>query len=153
MGIGLRRPALGTVLGGLALFVALGGVSAADQAVTSAAKKISGNSLKKGSVKGSKLARNSITGAKVKDGSIARADLAAGVAGTGPAGPAGPKGDPGPPAMLAPATGDVTGTYPALEIAPGKLTGQDVGGFAGVLADLPIGMLDAGQCSTRRAPR
>ena len=42
----------------------------------------------------------------------------------------------------------MTGTYPALEIAPGKLTGQDVGGFAGVLEDLPIGMLDAGECST-----
>ena len=75
------------MLGATALFVALGGVSAADQAITSAAKKISGNTLKKGSVKGSKLARNSITGAKIKDGSIARADLAAGVAGTGPPGP------------------------------------------------------------------
>ena len=42
----------------------------------------------------------------------------------------------------------MTGTYPALEIAPGKLTGQDVGGFAGVLEDLPIGMLGEGDCST-----
>jgi hypothetical protein len=89
-----RRPSLGTVLGGAALFVALGGTSYA--AVKLPAKSVGATQLKTSAVTSSKIASNAVTSAKIKDGSLVLKDFKAGQLPTGGgAGAAGPKGDPG----------------------------------------------------------
>ena len=91
---------LGASLGGLALFVALGGNALAADAVASVAKLVTGAQVKDGS----------LTGRDIHDGSLTARDFAAGALGagkdgapgpqgpqgaTGASGPAGPKGDTG----------------------------------------------------------
>src|SRR5687767_8996533 len=79
----------------LGLFVALGGTSQAQEAVSSAKRLITGKQIK----------NNAITSSKVKNGSLLVKDFkkgqlpkgAQGAKGDpGPAGPQGPQGDPGP---------------------------------------------------------
>jgi hypothetical protein len=60
---------VGVVLASLALFVSLGGVSAA-------ASAINGTLLKKGTVTGTQIKNSSLTGAKIKNKSLGSADLA-----------------------------------------------------------------------------
>lgn len=110
-----RLPSPATVLAGLALFVALGGVSAASDAVASVARSITGKQIKNGSVTGADVKDGSVTGRDVKDRSIAKRDLAqdALVAGPqGPPGPQGPKGDSGDPGAAGPA-GPFPGRLPS----------------------------------------
>ena len=56
----IRRPSAATALASLALFVALGGVSAAQDAATSAVRKINGSTIKDRSVTATKLARGTL---------------------------------------------------------------------------------------------
>lgn len=66
-----RRPNaghVGVVLASLALFVSLGGVSAA-------ANAINGKLLKKGSVSGSKIKNNTLTSSKIKNKTVSVSDL------------------------------------------------------------------------------
>jgi hypothetical protein len=71
-----RKPSPGTVLGGLALLVALGGTSYAA-------------TLPRNSVGTAQLKRNAVTSAKVRNGSLLRGDFRSGQLPQGPAGPRG----------------------------------------------------------------
>lgn len=141
----LPRPAAATPIAILALFVALGGVSAAEDAVTSAKRMISGSKLKDGSVTARKIAPGTITGRQIKQGSLSSGDLAASlrgqIAAPGPAGPTGPKGDPGP--NVVPGNGVVSPN-----VKDGSLDGGDVGRFVGKLNDLDFGILNLGTCKS-----
>ena len=119
-----RRPSLGTVLGGAALFVALGGTSYA--AATLPAKSVGAAQLRTSAVTSKKLAANAVTSAKVKDGSLVLKDFKAGqLPAGGGAGPAGPKGDPGAKGEKG-EKGDVGPAGPLLDALPSgrTLTGQ-----------------------------
>ena len=72
------------VMASIAVFVALGGTSAAAVA------------LKKNSVGTKQLKKNAVTSTKVKNGSLAAGDFKAGQLKRGPAGPQGATGQPGP---------------------------------------------------------
>ncbi|MFT4262546.1 MAG: hypothetical protein QM572_04140 [Nocardioides sp.] len=77
-----RRPALGTLLGGTALIVAVVGSGG----VAEAKKLINGGLIKP----------NTVTGKQIKDGTVTAADLAKGVLPTAGAAVAGPQGAQGP---------------------------------------------------------
>ncbi len=84
------------LVGYVALFVALGGVSYA--AVTLPRNSVGSAQIKPGAVKSSDLGTNAVTSAKVQDFSLLKQDFAAGqlsAGAPGPAGPGGPKGDTG----------------------------------------------------------
>jgi len=92
----IRRIGSAHVIGGIALFVALGGTSVAKEAVHAF---ITGADVRNGSLTGRDVRNRSLTGRDVRDRSLTAADLAPGVlraGATGPAGPQGPAGPPGP---------------------------------------------------------
>ena len=78
----VKRPSLGTVLGGLALMVALGGTAYAA-------------TLPRNSVGTKQLKANAVTSAKVKNKSLKAVDFASGQLPAGARGPQGPAGAPG----------------------------------------------------------
>jgi Collagen triple helix repeat (20 copies) len=88
------------VVAGVALIVALGGVSYAAAVLpknsvgTAQLKKnaVTGAKLKRNAITGAKLRKNAVTSAKVKNGTLLADDFKPGQL---PAGPQGPKGDPG----------------------------------------------------------
>jgi hypothetical protein len=88
-----RRPSLGTVLGGAALFVALGGTSYA--AATLPAKSVGAPQLRTSAVTSTKIKANAVTSSKVRDGSLLVKDFKAGQLTGAGAGAPGPKGDTG----------------------------------------------------------
>ena len=90
-----RRFISAHLLGGLALFIALGGTSVAQTAV----RAITGADVRNGS----------LTGRDVRDRSLTRADLAPGVLRKGSAGPAGPQGPAGERGPAGPAGPDLAG--------------------------------------------
>jgi hypothetical protein len=141
----LRRPSAATVLASLALFVALGGVSAAQDAVTSAAKKISGATIKDRTIKARQIANSAITTTQIKNGTIAAGDLNAALttqlAKVGAPGPKGDTGAPGP--NVVPADGVI-----AAGVKDGSLSARDVGRYATTLNDLPFGIVNNGTCSS-----
>ena len=148
----LRRPSAATVLASLALFVALGGVSAAQDAVTSAAKKISGATIKDRSIKARQIANSTLTGTQIKNGSIGAGDLDAALtaqlATVGAPGPKGDKGDAGAPGPnVVPADG-VT----AAGVKDGSLSARDLGRYATTLNDLDFGTVNNGTCKRSRRP-
>jgi hypothetical protein len=79
------------LVGYIALFVALGGVSYA--ALKLPANSVRSRQISNGQVKNADLAHNAVTSTKVKNGSLLSADFKAGQL---PAGAQGPKGDTGP---------------------------------------------------------
>ncbi len=92
-----RKPAPGTVIGTIALILAMSGTSYA--AATLSANSVRSKQIKNGQVKTADLARNAVTSGKVKNGSLLSADFKPGqlVSGApGPVGPIGPKGADGP---------------------------------------------------------
>lgn len=147
----LRRPSLATVIASLALFVALGGVSVAQDAASSAVKKISGSSIKDRSVKAKQIARNTITGAEIKNGSINAGDLdapltakLATVGAPGPAGPAGPAGAAGAPGpTVVPADG-----VDASKVKDFSLGARDVASVATTIQDLDFGTVNPSTCKS-----
>jgi len=147
----LRRPSPAVVLASLALFVALDGVSAAQDAASSAVRKISGATIKDRSIKAKQIARSTLTSAEIKNGSIGAADLdapltakLATVGATGPAGPAGPTGPAGPAGpTVVPADG-----VDASKIKDFSLAGRDVGSVATTLNDLPFGTILGNSCKS-----
>jgi hypothetical protein len=80
------------IVGYIALFVALGGVSYA--ALKLPANSVRSPQIKNGQVKNADLAHNAVTSTKVKNGSLLATDFRAGQL---PAGAPGPKGDTGAP--------------------------------------------------------
>jgi hypothetical protein len=141
----LRRPSLATVLASLALFVALGGVSVAQEAVSSAAGKISGSSIKDRSIKARQIARSAITSAEIKNGAIGAADLDAPLTAKlattgapGPAGPAGATGATGPAGPAGPTVVPANGVD-ASTVKDASLAARDVGRVAtSVLLDFAV---------------
>lgn len=124
-----RRPSLGTVLGGTALFVALGGTSYA--AATLPAKSVGATQLKTSAVTSAKLKAGAVTSAKVKDGSLLLKDFKAGQlpgGGSGAAGATGPKGDTGAKGDKG-ATGDTGPAGPLLDVLP---SGRSLTGYFAV---------------------
>lgn len=100
-----RKPSAGTVLGGLALLVALGGTSYA--AV---------NQLPRGSVGTLQIRNGAVTSIKVANGTLRRLDFAPGTLLSGPAGPQGPQGPAGATGPAGPAgTVDTTQFYKKTE--------------------------------------
>jgi hypothetical protein len=100
-----RRPSAGTVLGGLALLIALGGTSYA-----------AANQLPRGSVGTLQLRNGAVTSIKVLNGTLRRADFAPGTLLSGPAGPQGPQGPAGATGPAGPAgTVDTTQFYKKTE--------------------------------------
>ena len=122
----LRSQRLGMTLGALALFIALGGPAAADQAAGRAAKLITGKQIEDRSLTLKDLAPAAVKALQGKPGP-------AGADGTsGAPGPAGPKGEQGPPG---PSGAD--GSTPQQLLA--KLASGD-GPGSGLDADLLDGM-------------
>src|SRR5262245_35022634 len=80
------RPTAAHLIAFAALFVALGGTSYGQKALTSAQRLITGK----------QIAKNAITSAKVKDGSLLAKDFKSGEVPAGPRGPAGVQGRQGP---------------------------------------------------------
>ncbi len=83
------------VVGYLALFVALGGVSYA--AVELQKNSVDSKAIKKNAVKAPEIAKNAVRTAEVKDGSLLDDDFAPGQLPAGTEGPEGPQGQPGQP--------------------------------------------------------
>jgi collagen triple helix repeat protein len=164
----VRRQGLGVALGMLALFVALDGFAAAEHATSSAARLITGKQVKDRSLTEKDLSRKAIAALRGRPGRAGPAGLAGPVGPVGPAGPAGsqgpqgppgPQGAPGSPASLAqavvdgdPAGGDLTGAFPApqlaagavgtAELAPGAVTSDQIADDAvhiGKLAPSAVG--------------
>lgn len=101
----MRRQWLGIAIGMLALFLALDGPALAGDAARAGGKLITGKQVKNGSLQAkdlSKAARKSLAGKR------------------------GPQGVPGPIEGVA-AGGDLTGTYPAPEIAPDSVGIPEIG--------------------------
>ena len=144
----LRRPSAATVLASLALFVALGGVSAAQDAATSAAKKISGSTIKDRSITAADRQQHAHRHADQerldRRGRARRGAHRQASPTVGAAGPKGDKGDTGAPGPnVVPADG-VT----AAGVKDGSLSARDVGRYATTLNDL-----DFGPSTTARARR
>lgn len=79
------------VVGSMALFIALGGVSYA--AATLPKNSVGSTQIKKNAVTGAKVKNSSLTGADVRNRSLTAADFAGSVQGpVGPQGPQGPQG-------------------------------------------------------------
>lgn len=124
----LRRPELtyANVMATVAVFISLGGVSWA--AVTLPRNSVGSAQLRPGAVSESKLSKAVRTklGASGKPG----APGAAGANGApGPAGTKGERGEQGPAGtspVIGPATGDLAGTYPELQLVQNAVTGADV---------------------------
>jgi hypothetical protein len=74
-----RRPSPALLLAGLALFVALGGPAAAQDAIDAAKQKITGKQIANGTITAKKLKSGAVTSAKLKDGTIQAKDIRAGV--------------------------------------------------------------------------
>jgi hypothetical protein len=83
------------LVGYVALFVALGGVSYA--AVSLPRNSVGSAQIRNGQVKNADLARNSVSSAKVKNGSLLASDFKVGQLPGGPPGPQGPRGADGAP--------------------------------------------------------
>ena len=92
-----RQQGLGIGLASIALFVAMGGTSVAADAVSSAAKLITGKQIKNNSVASGDLKNNSITATDIKDNSLLAQDFAPGQLPQGQKGDRGDRGPEGPP--------------------------------------------------------
>ena len=96
-----RNVTFANVVAAICLFVVLGGSSAAEPAIQTAASLITSKQIKNNTVTGRDVRDSSLTGRDVRAGTLMAGDFKAGqlpvaTAGTqGPAGPAGPKGDTG----------------------------------------------------------
>jgi Collagen triple helix repeat (20 copies) len=84
------------VVASMALFFAMGGPSFAADAVDSAAKLITGKTVKNSSLTGTDIKNSSLTTSDVKNSSLLAADFAAGQLPVGPQGPQGSGGAQGP---------------------------------------------------------
>ena len=135
------RPSVGTVLGAVAIFIALGGQSWGADVGASAVRLISG----------SKIKPSTITGKQVKNGSLGETDLATAVrskldaAGRpGPAGaqgPVGTAGAPGTPGATGPrgAPGPVEdGSVTAAKLAPNAVTSAAIAPFGVEASDVSV---------------
>jgi hypothetical protein len=72
MTISWHRPSIGTILGALALFVALGGPATAAKKI----KQITGTQIKNNTVASADIKNNTVASADIKDGTIQNKDLA-----------------------------------------------------------------------------
>jgi hypothetical protein len=125
----------------VSLVVALSGTASA----LSGKNTVDSGDIKPGNVRASDLGASSVSGPKVADDSLTGNDvdeatlegIRGPVGATGPQGPAGPQGPqgergpegpPGPAGSIlgAPAGGDLAGSYPNPEIAPGAVGGDEV---------------------------
>ena len=100
------------VLGLVAIFIALGGVSWAASSLPR--NSVTSVQIRNGAVKGSDLAPNSVGGSKVPDGSLGGADIDEASLSLPPTTPGGAAG------------GDLTGAYPSPQIAANSVGGAEV---------------------------
>jgi hypothetical protein len=112
------------LIGLIALFVALGGVSYA--AATLPANSVGSKQLRTAAVTHHKLARNAVTSAKVRDASLLASDFKPGQL---PAGPKGAKGDSGPQGPPGPqgVPGPTAGAQSGGDDPPSTITGPHTG--------------------------
>lgn len=114
----------------LALFMAIGGVGYA--AKVAKQNSVTSKSIKNSTIVGADVKDDGLTGADILESSLQGLSGTTGPTGaTGPTGPQGPQGIQGPSGVTGPAGGDLTGTYPNLQIAAGAV----VGGPAGEILD------------------
>jgi hypothetical protein len=118
---------IGNAIAAVAVFLAFSGMAVA--AAKLARNSVNSPTIKNGAVRGKDVKDDSLTGADINESTLALGGQhgAPGVQGPeGPAGPAGPQGATGPQGPVGPAdgpaAGDLTGSYPAPQIADYAVT-------------------------------